>query len=160
MQLQDYYYYNENANGEQHWQLWRALPGLLMHRQKSATSTGIFFLIAEEFESLNPVGCSETSRWKGNSLSLQEFLQSRILIKPRQINKIRSVHGGGRKGGCSATEGNRFAQQAALTAAHTSIALFSLLPLSRICTLLLHDKAPVVLQLELLLAFIHEAHKS
>lgn len=70
------------------------------------------------------------------------------------------MHGGGRKGGCRASEGNRFAQKAALTAAHTSITLFSLLPLSQICMLLLHDKATVVLQLKLLLALIHEAHKS
>lgn len=36
---------------------------------------------------------------------------------------------------------------------------FPLFP-SQICTLLLRDKATAVLQLKLLLAFIHEAHKS
>lgn len=161
MQLQDYYYYyKENANGEQHWQLWRALPGLSMRRQKSATSTEIFFL------NLRRVRVSKSCRLQWNfQMEWKQFVPSGILTilhfdKPRQINKIRSVHGGGGKGGCGATEGNRSAQWAALAAAHTSIALFSLVPLSQICTLLLHDKATVVLQLQLLLAFIHGAHKS
>lgn len=116
MQLQDYYYYyyNENANGEQHWQLWRALPGLLMHRQKSATSTEIFFLTCRR------AWVSKSCRLQWNfQMERKQFVPSGILTilhfdKPHQTNKIRSVHGGGRKGGRGASEGKRSAQQAAL----------------------------------------------
>lgn len=128
MQFQDYYYYNENANGEQHWQLWRALPGLLMHRQKSATSTEIFFLNCRR------VWVSKSCRLQWNfQMERKQFVPSGILTilhfdKTHQINKIRSVHGGGRKGGWGASEGTglHIKQHSLLL---TSITLFFLISL-------------------------------
>lgn len=124
-----------------------------MHRQKSATSTEISFCLAEGFEFLNLVGCSETSRWKGNSLSLQEFLQSCILISHvKQIKSDQCMEEAGKEDAVP-PKGTGLHSKQHSCCSHLHHPPF-LTPLSQICTLLLHDKAPVVLQLELLLALI------
>lgn len=120
--------------GNNTWLLRRALSGPLMCRQKSATSTENIIV------NCSRIGVSKSRRLQCNfQTERKQFVTSEILTvlhfdKPRQTNKTRRVCGGGRKGGCVATE---VKELCTVTSSHFCSHLHrqGLFPLCQICSL-------------------------
>lgn len=112
----------------------RALSGPLMGRQRSATSTENLFL------NCSRVWVSKSCKLQWNfQMERKQFVTSEILTilhfdKPQQINNTRLLCGGGRKGGCTATEVNKLCT---VTSSHFCSHLHcqAFLPLCQICSL-------------------------